>query len=306
MNKIKLTIFTPTYNRAYVLLNLYESLKRQSRKDFEWVIIDDDSVDETENLVKKWITENNDFPIRYYKQKHGGKHRALNKAFDLASGEFFFTVDSDDYITDDSVKHILNWIKDVENMDNICGVSGLKISKEGKSWGGNPLFNNSDFIDATNFEREKYNLLGDKAEIYRTSLLQKYRFPEFEDEYFVTEDVCYQEIAAAGFKIRWYNEPIYVCEYLDDGLTNQGANDIIGHVNNYKGYCYWIKRGLILKPLEFKYLLLKEYLKTTKYMKKNLKSVANDIDMNIFKLVFYLIVIFPVSFIKRKFLKIIK
>ena len=82
------------------------SLQRQQVKDFEWLIIDDGSTDNTESLVKGWITSEKSFPIRYYKQKNGGKCRAINRALDLAQGELFFTVDSDDYLTDDAIKKI--------------------------------------------------------------------------------------------------------------------------------------------------------------------------------------------------------
>ena len=103
---MKVTIFTPTYNRAYIISKLYMSLKRQQVKDFEWLIVDDGLTDNTESLVKGWIILEKSFSIRYYKQKNGGKCRAINRALDLAQGELFFTVDSDDYLTDDAIKKI--------------------------------------------------------------------------------------------------------------------------------------------------------------------------------------------------------
>ena len=74
----KITLFTPTYNRAHTLDRLYRSVQRQTFRDFEWLIIDDGSTDDTEELVAGWIGEGNDFPIRYCKQPNGGKCRAFN------------------------------------------------------------------------------------------------------------------------------------------------------------------------------------------------------------------------------------
>lgn len=79
------------------------------------------------------------------------------------------------------------------------------------------------------FEREKYNLTGDKAEVYKTEILKKHSFPEFDGEFFMIEDICWIQIVAKGYKIRWYDKPIYACEYLDDGLTKTEANDLKGH-----------------------------------------------------------------------------
>ena len=90
----KITICTPTYNRGYILEQCYESLKKQTNKEFEWIIIDDGSVDNTDELVKRWLSEENDFNIKYLKTKNGGKHRAINKALDLSKGYLFFIVAS--------------------------------------------------------------------------------------------------------------------------------------------------------------------------------------------------------------------
>ena len=110
---IKITVFTPTYNRAYILSNLYESLTRQTYKNFEWLIVDDGSTDDTESLVNGWIENESGFTINYVKQSNGGKCRAINRGLDLARGELFFTIDSDDYLTDDAVQKIMEWASEL-------------------------------------------------------------------------------------------------------------------------------------------------------------------------------------------------
>lgn len=97
------TVFTPTYNRGYTLYRLYESLKSQRTIDFEWMIVDDGSTDNTCQLVEKWIREERNFSIRYIKKENGGKPRAINYGIQYAKGRFFFIVDSDDFLLPDAV-----------------------------------------------------------------------------------------------------------------------------------------------------------------------------------------------------------
>ena len=111
-----LTVFTPTFNRAYTLHKCYESLKRQSSKDFVWLIVDDGSSDNTKEIVDKWISEN-EIEIRYHYQKNKGMHGAHNTAYELIDTEINTCIDSDDYMTDDAVEKIVNFGKIIEIKD---------------------------------------------------------------------------------------------------------------------------------------------------------------------------------------------
>lgn len=216
------TIFTPIYNRAYIVEQLYQSLLNQTNYNFEWLIIDDGSDDQIGELVNGWKNKRNaPFTIRFYRQENGGKHRAINKGVQLAEGDAFFIVDSDDYLTEDAVELIYKWWEDVKEDESYAGISGLRGYKNEQVIGDMPLFKT--YIDASNMDRKQYGLLGDKAEIYKTSVLRKYPFPEIAGENFLTESVVWDRIAYDGLKIRWYNRIIYICEYREDGLTNQGG-----------------------------------------------------------------------------------
>ena len=103
-----ITIFTPTFNRAYRLPDLYHSLQRQTNQDFEWLVIDDGSTDNTSELFEKWKMDES-FPISYIKQPNGGKHRAINRGVKEAKGEFFYIVDSDDFwVNKDCLENLMN------------------------------------------------------------------------------------------------------------------------------------------------------------------------------------------------------
>ena len=95
------TVLTPTFNRGGGLEKLYESLKRQSCKDFEWLVVDDGSTDGTDNLIGQ-LQEKSEFPVRYIYKSNGGKHTALNVGIQTICSELTFIVDSDDIVTDDA------------------------------------------------------------------------------------------------------------------------------------------------------------------------------------------------------------
>lgn len=302
----KITVFTPTYNRAYILSNLYKSLQRQSANDFEWIIVDDESTDETEQLVNSWIeNDKNEFSILYHKQSHGGKHRAINYAVQISNAEYFFTVDSDDYLTEYAIEKILEWIEETKGIETIGGIAGIKSLSNGKL-GGEPRVNKKGFVDAGNYERKKYKLSGDKAEIYKTELLKKFKFPEFENEYFVTEAVVANQIARAGYKLRWYNDTIYMCEYLQDGLTRTGANDILGFIENYQGFTFYVKNEIAYNGIFKNKEIVENFLKASKAKDKTVAETVKAIDINYLQYI-YTLVLFKIWYVykllKRKIAK---
>jgi len=185
----KITVFTPTYNRAYIIENLYRSIQRQTYRDFEWVVVDDGSSDGTEELFRKWQAERNDFPIRYVKQENGGKCRAINRGMTEARGELFFNIDSDDYLTDDALEKIARWEAELPKDSNFCGFSAnLGFSPTETP---NTLFEQG-FLDGNAFDR--YGAAnGERAMIFYTDIMRKYPYPEFPGEKFMTEAVPMME-----------------------------------------------------------------------------------------------------------------
>ena len=232
----KITVFTPTYNRAYILHTLYESLVRQSFRNFEWLIIDDGSTDETETLISGWVNDNK-LPIRYYKQPNGGKHRAINWALDLAEGELFFTVDSDDYLTDDALEKVAKWEAELPKDGIFCGIAGNDGFANGET--PNHLFE-EDFFEGTMLDRYK-EANGERAYVFYTDVHRKYKYPVFEGEKFMTEAVVWNRMARDGYKMRFYNDIIWIYEYKEDGLTKAG-NSLF--VNNPHGYVLWLKEKM--------------------------------------------------------------
>lgn len=207
-----ITVFTPTYNRAYLLPRLYESLKSQTFKDFEWLIVDDGSTDGTRDLIAGWINERL-FNIRYYYQENGGKHRTINMGTQLAKGEWFFIVDSDDILPDNSLEIVKKWIDTVRDDETFAGVCGVKRDITGQT----PFGFSFDVLDLTPFEIGEITR-EDKAEVVKTQILRNYPFPDIEGEKFCAEGLVWNRIGRK-YKLRYFNEVIYNYEYLNDGLT---------------------------------------------------------------------------------------
>jgi len=213
------TIFTATYNRARLLTRLYESICHLSGHDFEWVIVDDGSVDDTEAVVRGF-QEAADFRINYVKKANGGKHTAINTGVAEAKGRFFVIIDSDDQICPDTLTHFHEaWlaIPDAEkdHFDSICG---LLVDDRGQVIGDRFP---DDVFDSDNIDlKYKYRVKGDKLSAVRTEVLRKYPFPENVGRFIPESYVWYQ--IGRDYRSRYINKVVATAEYQIGGLSDRG------------------------------------------------------------------------------------
>lgn len=212
---MKVTVLTPAYNRAYIINRLYESLKTQTYKNFEWLIIDDGSTDNTKELVNKFI-EDNVISIRYVFQSNGGKHRALNKGISMINNEITFIVDTDDYLLDNAIEEITKMYEKYKDNKDICGFSFLRCFPDMSING--MKFEKDEYISDYITCRLNEKIRGDKAEAYYTKCLKEFPFLEIDNEKFLFEDYVWIKMAEK-YKTVHVNIPIYVGDYLEDGLT---------------------------------------------------------------------------------------
>ena len=212
-----ITVFTPAYNRAYIIGQLYDSLCRQTCKAFEWLIVDDGSTDNTKGLITSFISENK-IRIRYIDQCNGGKHTAINRGVREAKGELFFIVDSDDSLAEDAIEKFQRHFSEIKNDQSFCGVSGLRVNFS-KERIGDDLPQN--IVDCSPLDlRFKYHINGDMAEAFKTDILKHYPFPVYDGEMFCPEALIWNRLSLK-YKMRYTREKIYFCEYRPDGLTAQ-------------------------------------------------------------------------------------
>ena len=224
---IFITIFTPTYNRGYTIKNLYKSLLKQKEKNFEWLVIDDGSTDNTKQIVHELIKKN-ELNLRYLYKNNEGKYKAINDAVEIAKGELFIIVDSDDYLEDNAIEIIKKYYNEIKGNDEFIGVVGLRGNKNGDVYTAylneknckNKYYNlkylDADFIDY----RYKYKISVDRAEVCVTKYLKNFKFPEISNEKFMGEGYLWNMIAEANYKFRYFNEVVYITEYLEDGLSH--------------------------------------------------------------------------------------
>lgn len=230
MKNSKLTIITPTYNRASLLPNLYYSLCEQSCQNFQWLIIDDGSNDNTYSVINDFISENK-ICIKYVYKRNGGKHTALNYSHSYIDGDYVVIVDSDDYLIDDAVKIILDKWKMYSNNFKIAGITFQKGKKQNLE-AFDPFIKGeyiSTFVNETN-----KGMRGDHCETVRTSVFINFLFPEYDDECFVPEGAMWYLITK-DYNVVYSDKIIYIAEYLEGGLTKSGRSL---HLKNPKG-CMW-------------------------------------------------------------------
>jgi len=226
-----LTVFTPTYNRAYLLPRLYQSLCNQTNKNFIWLVIDDGSTDNTKELIEQWKSEDK-ITIQYHWKKNGGMHTGHNLAYSLIDTELNVCIDSDDMMPDNAVDLILNFWN--ENKDEkYAGLLGLDIYQNGS------IVSNRKFPDQKSGKyyqlKGKFGLVGDIKFVYRTDVIKKYPpYPVFEEERLTPLGYKYLLIDQ-DYDMLFLNEPLCIVEYMADGSTN---NIIKQYFKNPRGFIY--------------------------------------------------------------------
>lgn len=291
---MKVSVLTPTYNRAKTLSKLYTSLKNNLKYEveIEWLIMDDGSNDNTKEIVKQFVDENV-FPIRYFFQENQGKMSALNHLVTEATGEFIIECDSDDYLTDTALKYIKE--KCIVD-EKIYAYAFLKYDKDNCNIGR--LFN-VDGMENTMFDLYfKQGEDGEKALVFNTAIRKKYCHQLEENEKFVTEARLYHQMDK-NYQIKCYNKAIMICQYQKDGYT-KNIKEIFK--KNPKGYYAYFKEIFEhnMKNVSFqkrlyviKHYILFAYLSGTKNPIKQIRGTFNKI--------LYIGLYLPGRFFSKKF-----
>jgi len=273
---LKFTVFTATFNRAHLLGRVYESLRNQSFKNFEWLIVDDGSTDKTEEIVSAWVKEGY-LSIRYFKQENAGKHAALNLGVQAAKGELFLILDSDDRCVPNALERFdINWNQITPaDKPKFSGIFSNCINEDNKIIGSKFPVDILDcsFIDAY----YKYNIQGDKWGFFQTNILRAYPFPVIKGEKFLTEAIVWNRIALK-FQTRFINENLLLVEYQVDGLSGRSAQlrikNPLGAALYYQEFLllpvsiYWKLRNL-LNYIRFSFHAQLALIRQIKNLRKN-------------------------------------
>lgn len=218
------TVLTPTFNRGGSLNNLYQSLQKQTIKEFEWLLVDDGSTDDTKNIAEE-MRKKAEFPMRYIYKENGGKHTALNVGVKQITSELTFIVDSDDTLVPDAIETILQYHKKYGERKDLCGYSFLRRFPDGKI-NGKPFEPDEKVGTYIECRINADDTQADKAEVFYTRCLKEFPFPEYRNEKFLGEDLVWIRMALK-YQMVHINRAIYVGNYLEDGLTkNRRKNNI--------------------------------------------------------------------------------
>lgn len=225
-----ISILTPTYNRENTLNRLFNSLLNQKKQNFEWIVIDDGSTDNTKKLVNVFLKQS-EFKIKYIYKKNGGKHTAINLGVLNSKCELSFILDSDDYLKADATEEIEKYWLKYKNNNKICGLSFLKGDINNNIIGDK--FPYEEYISNHIDYRHNRKIYGDKAEVFKTDVLKLYKFPEEFNEKLVPEDLVWTRISIK-YDTVYINKIIYLCEYQSDGISSGGRKYLFKSPNSLR------------------------------------------------------------------------
>ncbi len=215
---MNLTIFTPTYNRAHLLPKLFCSLQKQNIRNFEWLIVDDGSTDDTAQTVKG-LQHEASFPITYIYQENQGKHIAINTAVKATSNDLFLIIDSDDEMIENSSEKILKILPPFLENQNLAAICFPLYSGNTEMTMTNKKINFDQVILNSIELQNEYGITGEFTYLFKTKILKQYPFPHFVGEKFMKESVIYK-IIDRTYKNLYVNQSIVKGEYLEGGLSS--------------------------------------------------------------------------------------
>lgn len=275
---MKISVLTPTFNRANLLEKLYQSLIKNSKSkvEIEWLIMDDGSTDNTRNIVGGFKEENK-IDIKYYYQENQGKMVAINKLVGQATGELIVDCDSDDYFTDDAFEIIKQEYEKNKEEKNIYGLCFLKYDTAGKNIGKNFKNSKTTMFDLYFKEGED----GEKAVVFFADIRKQYGHEIEAEEKFVTEARMFHKMDEK-YKMICINKPIMICEYQRDGYTKninkQFVENPLGYYKYFEEILQKDMKGVLFKKRLYaiKHFILFSYL-TKQYHIKNIKDTVNKV-----------------------------
>lgn len=217
MSNVTISIVTPTYNRANFLFRCCESLRRQTDQDFEWILVDDGSTDNTREVVSSFHPS---FRFQYIQKKNGGKHTALNASHPYIQGSYVCILDSDDYFVDTAIEQMKTAWRQYESEPEVGIVTLLRGRSEDDPSCMSYPEDEGKPVDIMRYRRKCIHS-SDACEVIRAELFKRYAFPVYEGETFVSEGALWNRVSFTH-KCVYINQVIYIADYLEGGLTKSG------------------------------------------------------------------------------------
>ena len=218
---IDVSVVTPTYNRANTLPRLYKSLAAQTNLNFEWVVVDDGSYDDTRELIAKLKNEA-PFPVHYFYKENGGAHTARNLGAQKAKGYLILNMDSDDTMPPDVVEFGLKTWGKLEDSENYAMINGRSVYENGELV-GKKFPSRMNLLPARKQKRLMRNKhYNECCEFYNAKIWKEHPCPESNEIKFVVEGTVLFKLRAK-YKV-YYVDKAFRIYYLgqENQLTKQG------------------------------------------------------------------------------------
>ncbi|OQR09969.1 glycosyltransferase family A protein [Ligilactobacillus salivarius] len=240
-----LTILTPTYNRGKYLGDIFKVLQQQTNQNFEWLIVDDGSTDDTKEIVESFI-ESNKLRIRYFYKENGGKHTAVNYGLKYISTKLTVILDSDDTFTNDAVEVIEKTYNENKNEENICGFTFLRQRKNGELFG--KAFPREGRYNFSKWRLSKIST-DERCDVFYSEIMKQYPFSEYKGEKYIGESTMMIKMSYK-YDMICKNIAIYISDYLEGGLTDSSRTLRLHSLFGGMEYCnlcmtsgiYWRRR----------------------------------------------------------------
>lgn len=292
-----LGIITTTFNRAYCINRVYESLLKQKNRDFMWMIIDDGSTDNTKDIIQKYIDENK-IEIKYIYHENCGMTQSRNKAYDNIDTEINTMIDSDDWLADDAVDKIIKFWN-INKNDKVSGIIALNEKINGDK-SGQKLPENISECTLTDLH-EKYKCSGDKKIILRTDLSREHPYPKFEGEKNFPASYKFR-LLDLKYKMLLMDEVVCIVDFNENGATFQRVEQ---YQKSPRGYAFY--RNEMMRISNNNMFIFKQalhYISSSKFANNNdyIKEASKKIHV-ILVLPFGLLFNFYIKNTKKKSLK---
>ena len=246
-----ITVITPTYNRCNTLYRVYNSLLSQTYTDFEWLVIDDGSTDNTKELIQSYIEEGK-IAIRYYYQENRGKHIALNTAMKLVDSEYITVIDSDDEFVSNAFEVFMSYWNNIEDKSLFNSITSTAYDPTTGDAEGTEIKESSGYHDASTLEaRIKEKNKGEKWSLDRTCVFKEFPYPDLkgyngESLHFIPEAIVLDKISRKYYE-RFINEPLR-------GYYHDQDNAITARSNSRSNSNYYLWKHVLNDILDyFKY-----------------------------------------------------
>ena len=264
---VTLTVFTPSYNRGEMLKVAYNALKCQTSKDFCWLIIDDGSTDNTEEIVNQWLANGNDFQIQYYKKENGGLHTGYNKAIELANTELMVCIDSDDYMPEYAVEHIIDTWNRVKSK-GYAGIVALDAKENGQTMSG--MFPDIERFNLIENSFGHYNFKnGDVKLVVRTDLYKAVApMPSYKEEKNFNPQYMHLKISL-NYDFYPVNEVYCIVDYQEDGMSNAIYKQFYNSPNSFAEYRR-LQLSIPNAPLKFIFRYSIHYVSSCLFAKRKI------------------------------------